>query len=405
MKNNYIVVLVHDRYHNLQRWLHCWKLSNHHDFELVVIQNTDTEQPTYREICDSYGVKYIQRHNVGYDTAPFQDICLERLQGFDNDWEKLMWVTDDWFPINKNFIKEYVNHYRDGEVGVVCTEISDVVKRHIRTSGYLISKEVSKRLRFDVDYISTKEHCYDFEHRSQNAFYEQILNMGLKVELVAPLHSAPIWDSEHRANLNRMSEHETIFYPNKKVAVICPIYQCFPQIISSMITQTYKHWELYLIYDGVAEQYIHDYVKFYNDDRIKFIETGERVGNYGHPIRQKYLNELKNSDAEFVVVTNGDNYHTPNYLQNLINGFDADTIATYCETMVHNYFGWSTIQVSLNCGYIDCACVMVRKEHACNVGWNDTVSHTADWKYFEDIANTYGWDKWKKVNGCLLIHN
>jgi hypothetical protein len=405
MKKNFIAMVVYNRYHNLQRWLHCWNLCNHHDFELVIIHNIDEEHPEYRELCDYYGIKYIQRPNIGYDTAPFQDIVLERLEGFDNDWDKLMWITDDWFPMDRNFIKHYVNHYQDGVVGIVCTEISNQVKTHIRTSGFLISKEVSKKLTFDTLHISSKTDCYNFEHLSPNAFYEQVLNMGLRVELVSPLDVAPLWDSEHRANLNRMDEHNTIFYSSKKVAIICPIYKSYPQIVSSMITQTYQDWELYLIQDGNEDKFIGEYVKLVNDPRIKYVETEQRVGDYGHPIRQEYLKKLVKSDADFVLITNGDNYHTPNCLENMVNGFDGNTIATYCDSMVHSYTGWNIINCRLECGHIDCASIMIRKDIACKIGWNDTVSHSSDWTYFQEIANVHGWDKFKKVNGCLLIHN
>jgi len=405
MKKNYIALLVYNRLNNLKIWLNSWSRCNKHDFELVVIHNCDEDGFEYKELCDYYGIQYIRRDNVGYDTAPFQDICLERLDGFDNDWDKLMWVTDDFIPMNKDFIKQYVNYFVEGSSEVIVTEISNDVKTHIRTSGFLISKNVSKKIIWDSEKVTTKDECYDFEHRSQNAFYEQVLRLGFTPIMVAPLNTSPLWDSDHRAFLNRMKEHETIFSPKNKVAIICPIYKCFPQIISSMICQTYKEWELYLIYDGIGEDYIKDYVEFYKDDRIKYIQSETRVANYGHPLRSQYLNNLKNSDCDFVVITNGDNYHTPNYLENLINGFDDNTIATYCESMVHNYFGWGVIQVDLRCGFIDCACVMVKKDYACKVGWNDVVSHTADWKYFDDIGNAYGWDRWKKVNGCLLIHN
>lgn len=401
---NYICVVVYDRYQNLERWLHCWNLCNHHDFELVIIHNTDFEQPAYKDICDYYGVRYIQRVNLGFDTAPFQDICLERLEGFDNNWNKLMWATDDWFPMHKNFIKDYVNHLHNG-VGVVCTEISDVVKRHIRTSAFLITKETSKKITFDVDVITTKDHCYEFEHRSTNALYEQIINMGLSVEVVAPINIAPIWDSGHRADLNRMEEHNSVFYSTQKVIIICPIYKCYPQIISSMILQTHKDWELHLIHDGEADQFLRDYVALVNDDRIKFVETKERVGNYGHSYRQQYLKELRKSDGDFIVITNGDNYHTPNFLESMVKGFKDGVVATYCDSMVHSYFGWGVINCRMERGFIDCANVMVRKDVACHIGWNDIESHSSDWTYFEDIAKVHGWHTFAQVYGCLLIHN
>jgi hypothetical protein len=105
------------------------------------------------------------------------------------------------------------------------------------------------------------------------------------------------------------------------------------------------------------------------------------------------------------LITNGDNYHTPNCLENLVKGFDVNTVATYGEAMVHSYFGWGIIKCSLNCGYIDCASVMVRKDVACSVGWNDVVSHSSDWTYFEDIAKVHGWHTFKELGGCLLINN
>jgi hypothetical protein len=172
-----------------------------------------------------------------------------------------------------------------------------------------------------------------------------------------------------------------------------------------MMTQSHKDWELYLVHDGEADQFTRDYVNLINDDRIKFFETEKRINSYGHPIRAEYLNKLKTSDCDYVLITNADNYHTPNCLENLVNGFDDTIMATYCESMVHSYVGWGVMNCSMQFGSVDCASVMVRKDIACNVGWRDTVSHSSDWTYFQDIANVVGWDKFRKVNGCLLIHN
>jgi hypothetical protein len=405
MNKNFVCLTVYDRYENLERWLHCWNKSVHHDFELVVIHNTDSEQQQYKSLCEYHKVKYIQRHNVGFDIGAFQDVCLERLNGFDNNWDKLLWIVDDWFPMDKNFIKQYVNHFKKDITEVVCTEISDEYKRHIRTSGFLISKSTSKRLNFDVEQVVSKEDCYNFEHRSNNAFYEQVVNMGIKVELVAPLHLAPLWDVNARPHLMRMDEHNNVFYSSNKVIVLAPIYNSYPQIVSSMITQTHQDWELYLVQDGNEDKKIGEYVKFVNDSRVKYFESEERIGNYGHPIRKEYLKKFADIDADYIVITNGDNYHTPNYLETLIKGFDSNTIATYCDTMSHSYIQWKIINCRLELGYLDCAGVMVRKDAACSVGWNDTDTHSSDWKYFQDISNVYGWHKFKKVEGCLLIHN
>jgi glycosyltransferase involved in cell wall biosynthesis len=205
--------------------------------------------------------------------------------------------------------------------------------------------------------------------------------------------------------MNRWAEHENIFYSKNKVSIICPIYKSYPQIISSMITQTYTNWELHLVHDGESDDFLKKYVSIVNDDRIKFLETKERWGQYGHPIRQKLLKELIYSDSDYILITNGDNYHTPNCLEKLVNGFEPNIVATFCESMVHSYFGWKNMDCHLSLGHLDCACVMVRKDIACSTGWNDVINHSSDWTYFEDIAKVHGWDRFKKVEGCLLIHN
>jgi hypothetical protein len=106
------------------------------------------------------------------------------------------------------------------------------------------------------------------------------------------------------------------------------------------------------------------------------------------------------------VITNGDNYHAPVFIEKLLQGFkDNSIVATYCSEMTHSYLQWGTIQCSLKRGYIDCACMMIRSEIAKEIGWNDVVSHSADWIFFNRIINAYGRNNIVKVPGNLLVHN
>jgi len=222
---------------------------------------------------------------------------------------------------------------------------------------------------------------------------------------IGDIKIAPLWDTVHRADINRMQEHENMFYLDKKVLIICPIYKSFPQIVSSMITQTYQNWEMFLVHDGPAEQWLINYINYIKDDRIKFIQTQKRSGDWGHSIRQTYVKHCENIEGDYLLITNGDNYHTPNALEVMVKGFELDIVATYCESMAHSHIDWKVIQCRPERGYMDCAGVMVKKDAACQVGWMDATSHSADWIYFQDIGNKFGWDKFKKVEGCLLIHN
>lgn len=197
---------------------------------------------------------------------------------------------------------------------------------------------------------------------------------------------------------------------DNKVVIVAIIYNSYPQIISSLICQTHKNWELILIHDGENSTGLQDIVNDTEDGRIKYIQTFERKGNFGHPWRQWALEEIKNNrigaDADYIIITNSDNYYVPSALEYFINGFrDPSAIAVYCDSMVHNYQRWGIIPCSVQRGYIDCGGVMFKKDVACHVGWNNTTDHSADWFFFEDIIKKHGVDGWKRVAGTLFIHN
>lgn len=390
-----VVIVVFNRHENIKRWLACWQQCEQKG-ELIVIHNYDGRE-TIKELCEQAGVKYIRRENKGFDIGAFQDVCLERLSGFYNNWDQILWCTDDIFPMTKDFITPYLKD------GIVCTDLSPYVKTHIRTTGFKIDKETSLKIKFDE--IRTKEDCYQFEHRGRNAFYEQMISLGVPVKQVAPRETSPLWDSGYKRRLERGKEHNTLFPPQTKVTFICPIYNSYPQIISSLILQTHTNWELILIHDGPNETRLKDLI---TDPRIKLIETNERGGNWGHHLRRYCLENLDtlSPHSDYVVITNADNYHVPVYTEYLLRGLEnnPNAVAAYCSDMVHSYKAWEVIPCSLKLGFIDCAGVMVRKRIACEVGWRDN-QHSSDWTYFNDIIQKHGADKWVKIPGCLLIHN
>ena len=429
-----VAIVIYDRIQNLKTWLKCWEQCDKAGAKLVIIHNVDKDfNPEFERICKEHSVKYIQRKNVGYDVGAFHDVCKERLPGFDNDWDNLLWIIDDHLPMSKYFVQDFLNALALPKAGVSCMEISDEVKPHIRTGGFCIKKWISKRLSFDVERITTKEDCFNFEHRSKNAFLEQIKRMGLTAVMVnKDLAKSPLWDTDYRAYLNRVTEFNNLF-KMKKVTFICPIYNSFPEIISSLINQTHHTWELILVHDGKNETGLKALIDIINDSRITYIETPERKGNWGHYYRQFYLNEIKEGriapDTEYIVISNADNHHVPVYCEYLLNGFikNPDAVAVYCSQMVHGYmsnqqinsftelqpssdlkwdtYRWGIINCRLQLGYIDCGCVMIRKDAACEVGWRDIETHSSDWTYFEDVIKKFGPEKWVKVAGALFVHN
>jgi hypothetical protein len=395
-----VAIIVYNRYENIERWIKCWEKCDQADAELVVIQSVDRIAPTPTEkLCAENGIKYFPRLNKGMDIGAFSEVCQGKIKKFP-EFDRLLWITDDTIPMHKDFVKPFIQ----GE-GLNCMEIASTnAPLHVRTTGFCITKDMANRLVFGK--IETKMDCYDFEHRSKDTLMLQVERMGYQVNQVAPLPSSPLWDTGNRSYLKRMGEHLKEFKEpqSDKVTVICPIYNSYPFIISSMLAQTHQNWELILIHDGKNETGLAKIVKSIGDNRIKYSETDKRSGNWGHKIRSEQIDRLDGNG--FVLITNADNYHVPSYLEKMLSGFTSDNVkATYCSKMVHSYIQWGVIDCQLKRGYIDCAGVVIRNEVAKRVGWKDIESHSADWFFFNHIARAYGASSFKRVEGCLLIHN
>lgn len=413
-----VSIIVYNRFENVVEWIRCWQMCDTHNAHLVVIHNYDKIEDCvkYKELCLKNNVTYVPRKNVGMDIGALQDVFNERLPGFDNIWDYLIWCTDDTIPMRKDFVHRFISQLKNN-IGVTCMELSKQVRPHIRTTGFCITKNLSKKIKFPADPMRDKVQCYDFEHRSRNNFLDQVNKLGFQAIQVDNIRQSPLWDRGRHisAFIDRSNEHCSIF-PNSvqstvKVTFICLIYNSFPEIISSLINQTHRDWELILIHDGPETYPISKIVDAVNDHRIRYIQTEERKQSWGHPWRSWAIQQLKNSElgseSEYVVITNADNHHVPTYCEYLVKALESNKnmVAAYCSDMIHNYINWQNIKCKLECGYLDCAGVMVRRSAACEVGWNHVNEHSADWLYFNDLIKKFGKNRFVEVKGTLLIHN
>jgi hypothetical protein len=208
-----IAVIVYNRFENLKRWIHCWERCEQLNAELIIIHNYDigTDFSAYKNYCAEKNIKYIPRINKGFDIGAFQDVCRNRLNGFDNDWDTMLWVTDDTLPMYKYFLPVFLHKLNEQNVGVSCMEISPVIALHIRTTGFCLKKNTADKLIFPSDPIITKDECYNFEHRGGNrTLLGQINSMGLKAEMVSDISISPLWDSGYSPT-TRKKEHELAF--------------------------------------------------------------------------------------------------------------------------------------------------------------------------------------------------
>ena len=191
-----VAVVVYNRFRNLMDWIKDWQRCHTENAELVIIHNYRNLQDrnSYKALCMKNGIHYVQRENIGFDIGAFQDVCRGRLQGFPEDFDFLLWCTDDLFPMRKDFIQCFHAKFTDG-VSAVCYELSQEIHPHIRTTGFMLRKETLPNITFKVDPVTTKPDCYDFEHRDkENSLIDQVARFG-KVLQVDNIETSPMWDS------------------------------------------------------------------------------------------------------------------------------------------------------------------------------------------------------------------
>jgi hypothetical protein len=200
---------------------------------------------------------------------------------------------------------------------------------------------------------------------------------------------------------------------NPRIAVVAPVYEYLPVLVPSLLAQSYHNWKAYICHDGPVKHtpMLPDFVRASTCGRVAFTCSEERMNCYGHNLREDMLKNPVLGTSDLVLITNGDNYYLPNFLQDMIQPFISSgkrkedyPVAAYCGFMLHNYFGYPMMETGLECGKIDIGCMIVRTEIAREVGW-PSYEHSSDWIYIEKIMSIFGADRIKKVDHQLLIHN
>lgn len=221
-----VTIIIFNRTENLRLWLKCWPLCNQHGAELRII-HTGEDRELYKQLCDEAGAIYIPRENRGVDVGATQDVFRERLEGFNNDWDLLLWITDDVIPMSRDFITPFLNTMKPS-VGLAAMQISDAHAPHVRTVAYMIGKATSLRVQFPADPMLDKEQGLQWEHRGgKETLTQQVMRMGLRCIQITPNETSPLWDTGYGKRIERMAEHYAVFPPPVKQHLIHHFYHIY----------------------------------------------------------------------------------------------------------------------------------------------------------------------------------
>jgi hypothetical protein len=183
------------------------------------------------------------------------------------------------------------------------------------------------------------------------------------------------------------------------ISFIAPIYKYHPVLLSSLLTQQNPDWECILIHDTPNPD-LRKYVEFLADPRIKYHETAQRYNDWGHSLRALGLTML--GDSQFVVHTNADNYYCPGFINAMLSAAEG-YLGAYCDC-VHSHRGWQMMSCALKFTFIDCGCVMLRRQIAEEVGWTSR-DFAADWNMIDQVIARYGSEVFNHVSLPLFVHN
>lgn len=179
--------------------------------------------------------------------------------------------------------------------------------------------------------------------------------------------------------------------------------------INCLKSQTSKDWRLIIMHDGpdidnklesnlVKEGYISA------EFAIEFYTTDIRYNDFGHSLRAIALDKYVQND--YVCLTNGDNYYTPNFVEEMQPYMDQKS-----EVILFDFIQWhpnkaySAFRTQFAGGMVDMGSFITRADVAKSVGFRHR-DFCADGHFANDIVNTYGNTiKYVHINKFLFIHN
>lgn len=179
--------------------------------------------------------------------------------------------------------------------------------------------------------------------------------------------------------------------------------KCF---INSIKAQKNESWRLFLVHDGPNQTLRDDLVNngYLETNKIIFLEHPVRTQNYGHLLRDWALQNYVTS--EYVIITNGDNYYTPNMIDEVSRRNEDfiyfDCVHSHNTKNNSNLKDYGYMNTRLERGWVDIGCVAVKSNLAKKIGFKST-HFAADWFYFEEILKFT--KSIHKIDKVLFVHN
>lgn len=183
-------------------------------------------------------------------------------------------------------------------------------------------------------------------------------------------------------------------------------------LLASLRCQTLQNFDVIILHDGPDEETRGVAAAFESVDSgaYRYVETATRFNDYGHSLRDI---GIADATGEFLLITNGDNYYAPRFVEFAFDVIDANGLDLAMWDFVHShsnpggtglpaYSPFSVYPFPLR---IDIGSFMVKSALAKQVGFRDK-SHDGDASYLQDILERSGPSlRMGKIEKTLMVHN
>jgi glycosyltransferase involved in cell wall biosynthesis len=191
------------------------------------------------------------------------------------------------------------------------------------------------------------------------------------------------------------------------VSVVMPTYKrahLLPKAINSILSQSFKNFELIIINDGSPDNTI-DVVKSFNDKRIRFYTNDKNRGiSYS---RNRGFNQAK---GKYVMIMDDDDISLPDRMKlqvdYLENNPQIDVVIGQIKDLPivpnqHDIIASMLIQYNA----IGNANIMYRRDFALkyNITYDEKLPLSEDWSYWLDML--FNGAKFHAIDDVILIHD
>lgn len=178
-------------------------------------------------------------------------------------------------------------------------------------------------------------------------------------------------------------------------------------LLASFQAQTYPHWRLVAYHDGPASADVRREweQEAARDSRLSLVETPSRKQQFGHPWRQRAIEELAGT-CPWLLLTNDDNWYAPVFLEWLLAEATAarpPAQLAYCD-MVHSHRLWQPLVTQPRYRHLDLGGLLVAAALARRVPFDKT-SFNADGDWIDRLVRVAGPRLVVKVRATLFVHN